>query len=204
MHNIGDKQCDFCVKNVCKLTTYTDTQGDHEICRKCFNKVTGRDSRVEIRMSDYLDKHFGTEYLIGSDQRIYGDACQKYRPDKLYASPNLVLHIECDEHQHSGHYNYSYKKKRISDIYDEFPGKQYVIIRWNPHKYNDPELRKRPNIEERLKLLLQLMNRSVEIPYPHQIYIFYMFYDTDNDAIAQNIQFRHIYTEEDIENIEFE
>lgn len=203
IHNIGKEQCEFCFRNVPKVTLYIDVQGRHNICPKCFKKVTGRNSRIEFKMSDYLDKHFGTEYLIGSDQRIYGEACQLYRPDKIYSSPNLVLHIECDEFQHKGRYDYSCEEKRISDIYNEFPGKQYIVIRWNPHTYTYPELTKKLKIKNRLKLLLQLMNKITKIHIPYQIYIVYMFYDIDNDNIAQNIPFTHIHTNTDVEELDF-
>lgn len=138
VHNIGDKQCNFCYGNVFKLNKYQDIQGEHEICRKCYRKSTGKDLRVEKVMSDFLDKYFGTEYLLGSDKNLKQlGGCSLKRPDKLYTSPDKVIHIECDERQHSGS-NYTCDEKRISDMFDEFNGQNYTIIRWNPDGYKIP------------------------------------------------------------------
>ena len=57
--------------------------------------------------------------------------------DGLWASDDLVLHWELDEYQHSGK-NYSCEEKRISELYDQFPGKQYIVLRVNPHGYTHP------------------------------------------------------------------
>lgn len=127
-HDIGDKECGYCLQKCYKLTSYKQGGIISHICCTCLRKVTGKDSSIEMTMSNYLDKHFGSEFLLASDQRISGEACQTYRPDKLYAGPKLVLHVECDEYQHRGSH-YSCDEKRISDIYDEFPGKKYVVIR---------------------------------------------------------------------------
>lgn len=198
-HDIGDKQCDYCLENRYKLTAYKDKKSTAHICRTCLRRVTGRDSRVEIEMSKYLDKHFGIEYLLASDSRLYGNACHKYRPDKLYASPGFVLHIECDEqqHQYSGN-DYSCDEKRISDIYDEFPGHKYVIIRWNPDKYTPPAGKQRIKTRsEKLELLLECVGSVVQYPPKEQIKIIYMFYDQDNTLISQNIPHTLIYDWDD-------
>ena len=105
--------------------------------------MTGKDSRVEKTWSEYLDKHFGTEFLLSSDRTVQGDACQLYRPDKYYADPNLVIHKECDEHQHIRGNSYKCDERRLSDIYDENPGKKHIITRWNPDNYKPPEGRKK-------------------------------------------------------------
>lgn len=185
IHNIGDFYCEICYRNVFSVTTLTDDQGDHNVCRKCYNKATGKDSRVETQMSEYLDEEFGIEYLIATDNRIYGEKCQKYRPDKLYASPDRVIHVECDEKQHKDRYDHSCEERRISEIYDEFIGKDYVIIRWNPDDYNTSSKLSR---KDRLKLLVDVMKFAQKMIVPNKIIVIYLFYDKTNPVICKTMQ----------------
>ena len=203
IHNVGKFNCNFCNKNTnIKLISYTDVKIKKKlkICRNCYNKITGKDSRIELKMSNYLDKEFGMEFLIASDSRIYGNKCYNYRPDKMYASPNLIIHIECDEQQHNNsHYEYSCEEKRLSDIYDEFCGKQYVIIRWNPHNYKSKI--KKLLIDEKLKLLLDTINYIKTHKFKIPMMIIYMFYDLNNPKIAKRIPFLHIKCDDDLKKI---
>ncbi len=193
VHDKGIHQCQCCIQNVFQLTSYKDikTQKKLKICRKCYRKMTNKHTRKEKQMSDFLDVHFGKEFLIGTDQRINHIACLKYRPDKIYASPTTILQVECDEFQHtrSGG-SYQCEEKRISDIYNEFPGKQYIIIRWNPDKYKctGPMLTR----QERLKKLVTVMKNLMKIKkHPRLITVFYMFYDDDNQNIVRHLPFIH-------------
>ena len=109
-------------------------------------------------------------------------------------SKDLVLHIECDEHQHKyNNGNYSCDEKRISDCYNEFAGKKYVVIRWNPHNYKPPKKIKKKNIDERLEMLGELIKRTIVNPLDNIIYIYYMFYDKNNKRLARNIKYELIY-----------
>ncbi len=200
LHDIGDKECDFCTNPRYKLINYNKKGITSNICRTCFRRATGKESRIEVTMSKYLDTHFSTEFLLGSDDRIYGEACQRYRPDKIYASPDLVLHIECDEQQHiyRGN-NYSCDEKRITSIYDEFPGKKYVVIRWNPDKYTVPKNKSYVvRRQAKLELLLACMRAVIHNPPEELIKIIYMFYDEDNELLSRNIPHTLIYDEDDI------
>ena len=161
-------------------------------------------------MSEFLDEKYGTDFLLVSDSTVKGQLCQRYRPDKLYADPGRVIHIECDEHQHlrqSSAAGYTCDEKRLSDIYDEFPGKEYIVIRWNPHSFIYPEGKwsreKKPEIDNRLELLLQLLDRLPDIEFESPITVIYMFYSPDNPLICQNLPKIMIYREEDIEDFEF-
>jgi hypothetical protein len=187
VHDMGNNKCGFCVGNRYSSVTYDDEQGKHKICRACYNKVTGKNSRSEKQMSDYLDEKFGIEYLLKTDKTIKGNACTNYRPDKLYASPGLVVHIECDEHQHTrSNSKYECDEKRISDIYDEFPGNKHIVIRWNPDKYEIEG--KMMNRRDRLTFLSEVI-KKVQVNFqklPH-IFIVYMFYDENNPVISKNI-----------------
>ena len=129
--------------------------------------------------------------------------CQRYRPDKLYADPKRIIQIECDEYQHSRDSSNSYTcdEKRISDIYDEFPGKEYIVIRWNPHFfiYPDESKEKKPTIDDRLEMLLQLLDRLPDITFESPITVIYMFYSPDNPLICQNLPKIMFYREEELE-----
>ena len=185
IHDIGDKQCEWCARNCNKVIEH---KGGY-ICRKCYRKDAGHVSRKECRMSDALDEKFGTDYLLCTDSRVYGNVCQKYRPDKLYASPGLVLHIECDENQHK--YNngdYTCDEKRILDIYDEFIGNRYIVIRWNPDAYktrSGKRLTFKQRIVELQKVMAMIANGWQA---PNHIYCIFMFYDDDAIRLTKRIQ----------------
>lgn len=202
-HDVGDEKCEYCLENRYRLTAYTQTNKTSHICRTCLRKATGKNSRIEIQMSKYLDEHFGTEFLLASDTRIYGEACQKYRPDKLYASPGLIVSIECDEQQHAYSGNdYSCDEARITHLYDEFPGHKYIVIRWNPDKYKLPEGKKRVSTkEQKLELLLACMAEVIQNPPEELIKIIYMFYDDDNELLSKNIPYSLVYDENDVLNL---
>jgi len=203
VHDIGEHTCDFCLNNRNSSINYKDEQGEHKICRKCYNKITGKDSRVEKQWSDYLDKNFSTEFLISSDKRVMGDVCTRYRPDKLYACPGIILHKECDENQHKyGNGGYKCDEKRISDIYDEFPGNKYIVTRWNPDNYKFPKGYKKLNRNERLELDFYVTNKVLNniSKIQHQIFIIYMFYDKDNKRLSKNIPHTLFYNKNDVDN----
>ena len=194
LHNIGENQCDSCLKNINCTIAYNDSYGIHNICRTCYRRWTGKESRIETQMSNFLDNiDFLLPFLIGSDISFKNmGGCQRYRPDKLYASANVVLHIECDEFQHKRtNIHYSCDEKRISDCYDEFPGKKYIVIRWNPHTYktDGTKLSKK----ERFEVLKRVCRESLDNPPEEEIFIYYLFYDNDNPLLAQNIKYKLIY-----------
>ncbi len=97
VHDIGAHKCDICFNNRNSSIKYTYNKIKSKICRKCFKKVTGKSSRAEEVMSDYLDKlEILKPFLVGSDKSFKSmGGCQLYRPDKLYTSSDLILHIEC-------------------------------------------------------------------------------------------------------------
>lgn len=207
VHDLGDKECQICCRNVFKLFTITVKKEKSKVCRVCHQKLSGSETRVEKKMSEYLDRHYGTQFLLSTDSTIQGEACQKYRPDKMYADPQRVIHIECDEFQHlrKASVDYTCDEKRISDIYDEFPGKEYIVIRWNPNGFHYPEGKwsreKKPNLKNRLEMLVQLLDRLPDIRFKNPITVIYMFYSPDNSRICQNIPKMMIWREEEIEDL---
>ena len=179
--------------------------GLHKICRNCYKKVTGKNSRIEHIWSNYIDKELGTKFLSSNDRSLKSNGgCSSYRPDKLYIGVERVELDECDEHQHKRkNGNYSCDEKRISDIYDEqgIRGKNLVVIRWNPDTYKIPSGYTKKNRQERLKLFVKLKKKLRTIKQTDKIHIYYMFYDMDNSRISKRIPYTLIYNETDINKI---
>ena len=205
VHDIGDHKCEFCCYNRNSHIPYTDNTGKHKICRKCYKKITGKESRKEHIWSDYIDKELGTEFLSSNDKSLKSNGgCSSYRPDKLYIGVDRVEIDECDEYQHKRkNGNYSCDEKRISDMYDEngIQGKNLVVIRWNPDTYKVPSGYTKKNRQERLKLFIKLKNKLRTNYQTDKIHIYYMFYDIDNPRISKRIPYTMIYNETDIHKI---
>ena len=83
-------------------------------------------------------------------------------------------------------------EKRISDCYDEFIGKKYVVIRWNPDNYKASN-KKKFNRKKRLEILGKLIKKILKNPPEEMIYIYYLFYDRDNPRIVKNINYKLVY-----------
>ena len=218
LHDIGEYQCEFCYCNRNSSIPYNDFIGNHKICKKCYKKATGKSSRIETIWSDYLDLEFGTQFLTSSDKSLKSlGGCQLYRPDKLYVSKNVVLLLECDEHQHNRkNSDYSCDEKRISDIYNEpgICGKKMIVIRWNPDHYKLPQNdsifydkdQKTKNRDEKLKLCKNLMEYVIDNYHgiESKIFIYYMFYNEDSDRISLRIPNMLIFNKSDFEDDEIE
>ncbi len=207
-HDIGKFLCDLCLRNRNSQNAWS-TDGNNSatilICRDCYVKVTGKESRIEKIWSDYLDEHIGTQFLVGSDTSMHSlGGCSLRRPDKLYASSDLVEVDECDEHQHKGENgDYMCDEKRITEIYDEpsISGKKMVVIRWNPDSYKLPPGHngyKKQSRKERLEIMIKLKRLLRLNPPSELITVYYICYDLDNDRIVQNMPVKMIYSEEDL------
>jgi len=198
-HDIGNEECTFCWDNCYRPRSWIDVASKEEVkcCRTCYKKKTGKDIRVEQEWSDFLDEHFDKEFRLCSDNQV--NSCNRSRPDGLWASNDLVLHWELDEHQHSGK-SYSCEEKRISELYDQFPGKQYIVVRVNPHTYTHPARKAKPDWEERKELMLNVMKACLTKKWDTKIHVVYMFYSETNGNITQRISKTMLYDAEDVEN----
>ena len=199
IHNIGNEQCTICYDNCYRPRSWIDKATKEEVkcCRTCYKNHTGKDLRVEQEWSDYLDDHFHKEFRLCSDNQV--NSCNRSRPDGLWASNDLVLHWELDEHQHSGK-SYSCEEKRISELYDQFPGKQYIVVRVNPHAYTHPAGKAKPDWEERKELMLKVMKTCLTKKWNTKIHVVYMFYSETNGNITQRISKTMLYDAEDVDN----
>jgi hypothetical protein len=198
IHDIGNEECTFCWDNCYRPRSWIDAATKEEVkcCRTCYKKKTGKDIRFEQEWSDFLDEHFDKEFRLCSDNQV--NSCNRSRPDGLWASNDLVLHWELDEHQHSGK-SYSCEEKRISELYDQFPGKQYVVVRVNPHTYTHPAGKAKPDKKERKELMLKVMKACLTKKWETKIHVVYMFYSETNGNITQRISKTMLYDAEDVD-----
>jgi hypothetical protein len=191
-HNIGKKTCDICqTKDIGIVKKYLYKGNELKVCQQCYSKEMNGVTRKEQIVAKYLNKYFGTEYLICQDSKIYGNACTKYRPDFVYASDDLVLIVECDENQHKKRH-YSCEDKRISNIFMEFPDKVLFVIRFNPDKQIIDGVEVKTPVSKRLAGLVEAM-KYVTKNYKDlvkgvggcRLVIFYLYYDSDNPNKTQ-------------------
>jgi hypothetical protein len=166
---------------------------------KCFHEITGKDIRIECKWSNYLDENFHPEYRVCTDTCVLGDVCLKYRPDGMWASAGMVLQWECDERQHQGT-KYDCDEDRINSLYDEFPGKQYIIVRVNPDGYTAPNNTKKPERAERKRLMVQVMDACLTKEWDTNIHIVYMFYSADNPNITSSHAKTLLFDKQDVDN----
>lgn len=195
VHDIGDKQCEFCVGNVNKLNSYTDpkTKEKHNICRACYNKATGHSTSREKQMVETLKKNpLIGPFIILTNQVIKHHMSQTLRrPDVLLSCPNNIhIIIECDECQHSGYVD-KCEDGRMDEIIDEFKNGRVIFIRWNPDTYKIEKGKKRKTRPERLKALQQKVIELSQKQYKDTdsfVQVHYMYYDEDNPVITQRFE----------------
>jgi hypothetical protein len=185
MHNVGDHTCDICLRTRTSVVRHDN----NDVCRACYRKITGANTRVEKRCVDFLMQRL--DGLLSADTSLGG--CSRYRPDMLWVSPRLLTLVEVDEHQHNlrgG--NYTCEERRLSDICVEllqsFPQHQVAVIRWNPHTCKGHSA----NVSERLEALLLLM-RALRAQPPECLTVYYMWYDRNNPHLVENIPRQLLY-----------
>lgn len=198
VHDMGNKKCDLCQENKFSSIEYIDTINNKnlQICKQCFSITTGKESRDEIKMSEFLDKIDELKgFLSGSDVSISSmGGCSKKRPDKIYMSHELVLWIECDEDSHKWcNYTSLCEEARIMEVYDDFIGKKLILIRWNPDKYI-PLFGEQLTFDERLiklkELILDIISNPESLSHHNSLqYIYYMYYDITSELFPSIIPY---------------
>jgi hypothetical protein len=208
VHDIGRHKCAYCHQNRNSSLPYQDAQLGEEvqICRACFNKVTGKvvNSRIELWWRERLEQELGTAYLLGCDKSLRGlGGCSLKRPDWLATWPEFVELGECDEKQHTGHNgDYRCEEERLSEIYDEpsICGRKLVVLRWNPDGYTPPAGQtKVKGKEKRMAIYLALHRKLRQHPPSDLITVYYLFYSEDNPRICRQYPARMINSMADVE-----
>ena len=200
IHDIGKHLCAYCLQ---RRNSTNDHQG-HMVCRACFRKATGKESRVEQIWCEYVDAALGTDFLVGSDDsmRTLG-GCSLKRPDRMYASSDRVEIDECDEHQHAfGSGSYACEQRRLSELYDEpsICGKQLVVTRWNPHAYKGASASR----QERLELFVRVKRHLRACTFDSPIVVVYMYYDSDSEQVCRDLPHYFVNCDQDIHSLSFD
>lgn len=194
-HDVGVLPCPFCCSNVAKLIPYKDKNNcTSDICRKCFQKVTGRTSRAEELLVKAITKHpkLGP-FIVLQNKKLKGHLCQSSRrPDIYLNAPNLHVFVECDEHQHlRGNYTYECEKGRMHELCDEVQSGNVLFIRWNPDefRYNAvthtlPKPKKKiERIQSLLKYLSDLIIAHSTTTTPRTPQVHYLYYSVNNPLV---------------------
>lgn len=202
VHDIGKLDCECCYKKCATLTSCVFDESTMQSCRECYYKITGYKCSSEKIVSEWLKINYKYP-IIRANQKVNGEVCLKYRPDIMYASENLVIYVEIDEHQHNKNNEYSCDERRMSELYDETPGKLVVFIRFNPDSYatSTHEDNHIP-LEERLQILLLTLNyisdNHKNLTDKNYIHCFYLFYSPNNAIISKNLPVHMIYSHDDL------
>lgn len=193
-HDIGNKMCPFCCDQVGTLVLFVDKNHMKSlVCRKCFKKATGRNSRAEeVMVHSIKNNPKLAPFLVLSDQILKGNLCQtRRRPDVYLNAPNLHVFIECDEFQHlKSNYTLECEKNRLHELCDEVPDGHKLFVRWNPDSFHyNPDyhlLGKPKNRQRRLELALRYIEdiiNNFDFTKPTFPEVHYLFYDIDNPLV---------------------
>ena len=204
VHDIGNEQCTICYDNCYRPRSWIDGNSKEVVkcCRTCDREFNGESVRVEYDWSDCLDEHFHPEFRLCTNTQV--NSCNKSKPDALYAVPALIvpaliLHGECDENEHRGKL-YSCEEKRILELYDQFFGMQYIVVRVNPDAYTHPDGKAKPEWEMRKVLMIKVMKACLTKKWDTKIHVVYMFYSENNPNITRNFSKTMLYDAEDVDN----
>tara|TARA_B100000965_G_C19516748_1_gene724560 strand:- start:104 stop:1270 length:1167 start_codon:yes stop_codon:yes gene_type:complete len=193
VHDIGNLECGICYKMCGKVVSHEFTYGQStstgtiDICRQCCRDYGLKKDRIEHRYMERLDEYI--DFTSHDDQMVKGEACYRYRPDRLYLDVNrrVYIHIEIDENEHPPG-SYTCEEQRISNIYDEFANDvpdHYVVIRFNPDEYDKNDEDREEVFEERARHLAEIIQYVRENPPPEKVSIIYMYYSENNPQITQ-------------------
>jgi len=194
IHDIGNLECEICYESCGKVVSHEFTYGQStstgtiDICRQCCRDYGLKKDRIEHRYMEILDEYI--DFTSHDDQMVKGEACYRYRPDRLYLDVNrrVYIHIEIDENEHPPG-SYTCEEQRISNIYDEFANDvpdHYVVIRFNPDEYDKNDEDREEVFEERARHLAEIIQYVRENPPPEKVSIIYMYYSENNPQITQN------------------
>jgi hypothetical protein len=109
------------------------------------------------------------------------------------------MHLEIDEHEHAESSGYTQEESRIVNMTKEFPNKQYIVIRINPHGYKSPRpYTRHPSKKKRMKLLVDVMKKASTWQNSDPLHTIYMFYSHDNPQLCKNSSRTMLYDEDDV------
>ena len=68
----------------------------------------------------------------------------------------------------------------MSDLYDEYPGKTVVWVRWNPDNYKPPPGHRKRKRSERLAALVLVLRERETRTLETKMVVVYLFYDASD------------------------
>jgi len=163
VHDEGDHECATCLSRRHSSIPLDGIQ----VCKACYRKATGKESRVELQWAKYMEEHFSVPPMGQDDSLKALGGCSKRRPDLVYGCHGLVVCCECDEHWHRG-YERSCEEARMSELAEELGGK-VVFLRFNPHG-------KGPTLQVRFARFLQALEAICASPPDHPVSVQYLYY----------------------------
>ena len=152
--------------NICDLsnTDYT--------CKSCSKELNSR--RPEDIVKNHLIKTIRMPFA--SHDKIIDAVCTSERPDFYYDCGTHSVIIEVDEKQHRDK-KYKCECTRMSRLYSTIGMKEMVLIRFNPHSFKVEGEKQTVGPEERLKVLSDMVTKSIERKPPSNLFMIQLFYD---------------------------
>ena len=169
---VGNKYKGYCV--FCFIHIFPD------------EPITRNYKTKEKYINDFV-KENNRDVKIISDKIIDG-GCSKRRPDILIDMNTHVIIVEVDENQHVG---YSCENKRIMEISQDLGHPNIIFIRFNPDGYEMNgkkinscfkkgicQVRNKKELEKRLNILQEMINKWKKLIPEKLITIEELFYDS--------------------------
>ena len=168
-----NKEYKFKLKNKCK---YCDIEEkSNYICNDC-KQLSNKKEWAVVR---YIKKNINMSFIHNSSELV--KECSKRRPDIMFDLLKHVVIIEIDENQHKN-YEELCECSRINEIVNSIGGKSVIFIRYNPDKTYHKKKEIKINIEDKLKILIEIIKNELIITYDtFFVKIIQLFYDDDNE-----------------------
>ena len=168
--NIMERKC-----GSCGLLGVLDKK---ERCETCDPDVF---KTVRLAKQSALFAYLDTRGLRGTqtDRMIDGGACGRERPDRVYETPEFILIVECDEHQHDDR-KCLCEQTRMVNIGQAYGGTAVYFLRWNPDAYT-PAKGLEVTLKKRYDVLGDVVRDILEhrmlLPQGVLVSALYLFYD---------------------------
>jgi hypothetical protein len=146
------------------------------ICKLC--RGTNRISVKERKLLNFLTnlQELANKMTHKNKQTAENTSvCGRYRPDFVFDFNTHIVIIECDEFQHKK-YEKSCEEVRMNNIMYGL-GLPCVFIRWNPDEYKLNQKVQQISLNQRLKKLEEILQKSAKEVPKEMLTVVYLYYD---------------------------